>query len=145
MVGEKVLEVKGPILLKIARILLILGWITFLFWNVYLWKYTVNEYNDDQSNFVFFEDEQDRDTYRASRLLINPFYDPAWISRASLVGQCRPMIWFKDFYLQKVRPFIYFSVALILLTLILRIPFAEHGRTFKKIDKFFKKFQDEDD
>jgi len=141
MVGEKVLEIKGPILLKIARILLILGWITFFFWNFYLWIYTANEYKEDMSNFVFFENEKDREEYRASMLIV----EPAWISRASLVDQCRPMIWVKDFYLQKVRPFIYFSGALILLTLIFRIPFDELKEKGKKIEGFFKKFQDEDD
>ena len=119
-----ILSGKGPIIIKILRIIAALGWIAFFIYNLYLVKFLGNEYNKDPSNFIFFDDEQHRVEYKAS-LNYRSFAASGWVDDASLISQCRPMIYVNDFYFNRLAPIINWFYLLIVLTIAINIPFAE--------------------
>lgn len=123
------------------RILVIIGWVGFFFYNLYIVKFLGSEYNNDPSNFVFFEDEENRQAYRAS---LNVYADASWIDQASLVNECKPVIYFNDFYFEKIDPFIKLVMVLILLTLIIRIDFDEWKNIIKKFKKVADRLEGDD-
>lgn len=124
---------------RILRIFLLIGWIGFMAWNFYLWTFLLKQYDQDPSSFVFFESEKDREQYKESRSKLNPgLQGYEWIDQVSLVDQCRPMIYFKDFFLDKVKPFIILTFLLIILTLIYRLGPEEIEDMKKLVDKFDK-------
>ena len=123
------------------KIALIIGWSAFLVYNLYLIRLLGNEYNKDPSNFVFFEDEMQRQAYTTNIL----YQNSNWIQEASLVNECKPMIYFKDFYFNKIDPFVRWSGLLILLTLISNIPIGEWRSLRKKINIIDKKLEDDND
>ena len=142
MEGKRILAGKGPIIIKILRILVALGWLAFFIYNLYLVRFLGNEYIKDPSNFVFFNDEQQRIEYK--------MYDESvmgseWIDRASTLDQCRPMIYFNDFYFDKLDPIWNWIYLLIILTIAIRIPYAEWMQMKSKIEKIAEKLEDDDE
>ena len=126
---------------NILRIIVLIGWISFLFYSLYLVRYLGNDYIRDPSNFVFFNDEQHREAYYIVDSTL--VYNTDWISKASLIDQCRPMIYINDFYFNKVDLFVKLSALLILLTLFLKTDPREWRDMGKKIEKFSEKFEDD--
>jgi len=148
MTEKKILTGKGPIIWKILRLFVILGWIGFLFYNLHIWKFILAEYGRDPSNFVFFESEQDRQDYKQSQLnTFNPslYGNNTWIERTSLVDQCRPMLYFQDLFFDKIKPFINYSALLILVTLIIRIRPDEWKGMISKLKKISEKVEADDE
>ncbi|KKM21199.1 hypothetical protein LCGC14_1637810, partial [marine sediment metagenome] len=84
------------------RIIVIIGWLAFFFYNLYLVRFMGQEYIADQSNFVFFDDEQHRTAYKST---LN-YQASDWVDDASLISDCKPMIYFNDFYFDKINPFV---------------------------------------
>lgn len=123
------------------RIIVIIGWISFFIYDLYLIRLLGNEYNKDPSNFVFFEDDQQRQAYKTTI----PYLNSDWIEEASLVAECKPMIYFKDFYFQRIDPFVKLSIILIILTLVLRVSPSEWKDMGKKIEKLSEKIEDDAD
>ena len=134
---------KGPIIIMILRILVALGWLAFFIYNFYLWKLLVNDYGEDPSSFVFFESEQDRTAYKENSLALNPanYFNTDWIDRAALVDQCRPMIYFKDFYFNKIDPIVSLMFLLVVLTIAIKIPINEWIAAKTKIKKTIEKIE----
>ncbi len=120
------------------KILVAAGWIAFFFYNLYLIRFLGNEYTEDPSNFVFFEDEEQRAEYK-KQLLYQP---SAWVDDASLMNQCRPMIYFNDFYFDKLDPVFHWMLLLIVLTIAIKIPYAEWMQMKSKVEKITDKLED---
>ncbi len=123
------------------RIIIVLGWIAFFVYNLYMIRFLGQEYQRDPSNFVFFDNAQDREAYKTTI----PYGNSDWIKETSLVGQCKPMIYFNDLYFNKIAPFIKLAGLLVLLTLISRIRPGEWISLGKKIEKFSEKLEDDDE
>ncbi len=127
---------------KVLKIIVFAGWILFFMWNLKLAKYFGTEYNKDPSNFVFFENEMDRQAYKTNIYQGNL----QWVDQASLIDQCKPMVWFNDFYFEKIDPLVTYFAVLILLTLISRIDPKEAIDSFDKFaDWMDSKFGDDEE
>lgn len=124
------------------RILVIIGWISLLLYSLSLVRYLGTEYQKDPSNFVFFEDEEDRESYRASMRYKPSVYGYGWINNTSLISECKPAIFINDFYMQRVDPFIWLAFGLVVLTIISKLTPAERqeikerlSRTAERLDQ----------
>lgn len=133
---------KGPILYNVLRIIVVLGWLAFFFYNLYLVRLLGNNYIDDPSDFILFESEAQREAYR-KQMSYTPGYNSDWIDEAALVQQCKPMIYFKDFYFKRIDPMVRLLLVLIVLTIAIRIPYEDWKRAAEKIEKLGERFKDE--
>lgn len=141
MKGSEIFRGKGHIVWKILKIFVFIGWLAFLLYVLYIIRLMGSEYAADPSNFVFFEDEQQRVAYRSTLLYGNQ----DWVEQASLIDQCKPLVYLNDFYFSRIDLFIRLTMLLILLTLITKIDLAE-WKIFKgKFDKFADKLEEEDE
>ena len=140
MEGREILAGKGPIIIKILRIFVALGWIAFVLYNLHLVKSLGQDYTRDPSDFVFFNSSDHREAYRSTQV-----YSSAWIDEASLMDQCKPMIYFNDFYFDKIDPIINWMFLLIVLTIAIRIPVSEWKMFRSKLKKISEKLEDDDD
>ncbi|HEC66671.1 hypothetical protein LCGC14_1849320 [marine sediment metagenome] len=121
------------------RILVIIGWLTFFFYNLHVVRFLGQEYNKDPSNFVFFDSEQHRESYKTTIIFPKP-----WIDEASLIGQCKPAVYMNDFYFSKIDPILRWVFLLIILTIAIRIPPEEWVAMKDKINKWGDKIEIDD-
>ncbi len=127
----------------LLKIVVLIGWITFFIYNIAIVRQLGQDYNNNPADFVFFDDEQHRTAYKES---ITPnIYRNLWIDEASLVTDCKPMIYVNNFYMNKIDPLIKGVLVLIIMTIFISIPFGDWRETKKKIDKFADKFKEDED
>ncbi|MCH8328832.1 MAG: hypothetical protein IIB81_00390 [Nanoarchaeota archaeon] len=127
----------------LLRIIVIIGWLTFFGYFLMITKQLGTDYNNNPADFVFFDDEKQRIEYADQ---VKPsMYSSAWIQEASLVTDCKPMIYFNKFYFEKIEPVIKALVVLIVMTIFISIPWKDWLETKQKIEKPGEKFKGDDD
>lgn len=127
----------------LLRIIVIIGWLTFFGYFLMITKQLGTDYSNNPADFVFFDDEKQRIEYADQ---VKPsMYSSAWIQEASLVTDCKPMIYFNKFYFEKIEPVIKALVVLIVMTIFISIPWKDWLETKQKIEKPGEKFKGDDD
>jgi len=129
---------------RILSIVVIVGWIGFLFYNMYLWNYLIKQYEINPSNFVVFGNKTHKEQYKNQLSYKNhPLTTINWINKSSLVSDCKPLIYINDFFFDKISGFLKFTGFLIILTILTKTNPAEWRRIGDKIDKIDKKIEQE--
>ena len=129
---------------RILSIVVIVGWIGFLFYNMYLWNYLKEQYEINPSNFVMFDNEKHKEQYKNQLIYKNhPSTTINWINKSSFVSDCKPLIYINDFFFDKISGFLKFTGFLIILTILIKTNPAEWRRIGDKIDKIDKKIEQE--
>jgi len=129
---------------RILSIVVIAGWIGFLFYNIHLWNYLIKQYEINPSNFVMFDNEKHKEQYKNQLSYKNhPSTTINWINKSSLVSDCKPLIYINDFFFDKISGFLKFTGFLIILTILTKTNPAEWRRIGDKIDKINKKIEQE--
>ena len=127
----------------LLRIIVIIGWLTFFGYFLMITKQLGTDYNNNPADFVFFDDEKQRIEY--AEQVMPSMYSSAWIQEASLITDCRPMIYFNKFYFEKIEPVIKALMVLIVMTIFISIPWKDWLKTKQKIEKLGEKFKGDDD
>ena len=112
------------------KTIIIIGWIVVFIFNIHIINTLKQDYKDDPANFVFFNSEQHREAYRAS-INYRMAYNTGWIDDASLVSECRPVVYLYNFYFNHIDRMVKFTILLILLTLLIKIPWND-WKTFRE-------------
>lgn len=128
----------------LLRIVVIIAWLTFFGYFLMITKQLGTDYNNNPADFVFFDDENQRIEY-AEQVKPEDIYNSAWIQEASLVSDCKPMIYFNKFYFEKIGPVIKALAVLIVMTIFISIPWEDWLRTKQKIEKLGEKFKGDED
>lgn len=122
---------KIEIFFKILRIIVLIGWISFFAYNIYVAKYLGNQYLAHPDNFIMFPNETERSNYYESLSVLS---DREWVKEANLASECRPMLFFNDFYFQKIYPVQNWMLLLILFTIVIRTEPDEWSKLIKKLE-----------
>lgn len=125
----------------ILRIFVAIGWVSFFFYNLYIANYLGQEYLKDKSNFVMFESEQQKHDYLES---LPPYADISWVNDVSLTDECKPMLFFNDFYFNKIKPLLPYMAILILITIGIRTTPREWREIGNKFNDITQKIEDEE-